>query len=194
MSESISQSSTQDNMAVETRRPRWGRILAWGGLAVFLVVIGLALYTSQRGRVAVGQKAPTFGLTTFDGQPYNLPELRGKVILVNFWASWCIPCANEADYLQQAWQHYQDRGDVVFLGVDYTDTEKAARAYMDRFNITYANGPDLGTRISQMYRMTGVPETFIIDQNGNISYFQYGEFQSLEDIQAKIDPLLSKTH
>ena len=147
-------------------RPRWGYFIVWGGLIVFLAIVGFALVKSQRGRVAVGERAPDFSLTSFDGQAYKVSELKGKVLLVNFWASWCVPCANEAAYLQAAWKSYPPRGDVLFLGVDYTDTEKAARAYIQKFGITYPNGPDLGTRISGMYRMTGVPETFIIDQNG----------------------------
>jgi cytochrome c biogenesis protein CcmG/thiol:disulfide interchange protein DsbE len=167
-----------------------GKILVWGLLLVFLVVIGLALRNSQRGRVAVGEPAPEFSLTTFDGQTYEVSELKGKVILINFWASWCVPCENEAAFLEAAWKYYQPRGDVLFLGVDYTDTEKAAQAYLDRFGITYPNGPDLGTRISDMYRMTGVPETFILDQDGRLADFKYGEFSSAEEIIAKIDRLL----
>jgi len=192
MSEQISKISIQGESALPEKgsRRRRGYYLVWGGLIVFLAIIGLALYNSQRGRVAVGEKAPQFNLASFDGKSYNIPDLKGKVILINFWASWCVPCANEAGYLQTAWKSYEQRDDVLFLGVDYTDTEKSARAYLQRFGITYPNGPDLGTRISDMYRMTGVPETFIIDQNGRLADFKYGEFTSAEEIQQKIDRLL----
>ncbi len=192
MSELISETSLpeESTLPAKRNRPRWGYFVVWGGLIVFLAILGLALYNSQRGRVAVGERAPVFTLTSFAGQTYSVSELKDKVVLVNFWASWCVPCANEAAYLQAAWKYYQPRGDVLFLGVDYTDTEKAARAYIQRFGITYPNGPDLGTRVSDMYRMTGVPETFIIDQNGRLADFKYGEFTSLEEIKLKIDPLL----
>ncbi len=192
MSELISETSLpeESTLPAKRNRPRWGYFVVWGGLIVFLAILGLALYNSQRGRVAIGERAPVFTLTSFAGQTYSVSELKDKVVLVNFWASWCVPCANEAAYLQAAWKYYQPRGDVLFLGVDYTDTEKAARAYIQRFGITYPNGPDLGTRVSDMYRMTGVPETFIIDQNGRLADFKYGEFTSLEEIKLKIDPLL----
>ncbi len=192
MSELISETSLpeESTLPAKRNRPRWGYFVVWGGLIVFLAILGLALYNSQRGRVAIGERAPVFTLTSFAGQTYSVSELKDKVVLVNFWASWCVPCANEAAYLQAAWKYYQPRGDVLFLGVDYTDTEKAARAYIQKFGISYPNGPDLGTRISDMYRMTGVPETFIIDRNGNLADFKYGEFTSVDDIKLKIDPLL----
>ncbi len=80
---------------------------------------------------------------------------------------------------------------MVFLGVDYVDTEPEARAYLEKFDITYPNGPDLGTRISQAYRIIGVPETFIIDKNGEIASFQKGPFRDLAQIKSLIEPLLT---
>ena len=190
MPEIVTETPVQEGASQEVKRPRWGIFIVWGGVILLLAIVGLTLYNNQRGRVALGDTAPDFTLISFEGQSYQISELKGKVVLVNFWASWCIPCENEAAFLEKAWKYYQPRGDVLFLGVDYTDTEKAARAYLDRFGITYPNGPDLETRISDMYRMTGVPETFIIDQNGLLADFQYGEFTSAEDIIAKIDRLL----
>ena len=81
---------------------------------------------------------------------------------------------------------------MVFLGVDWTDTEPKAKAYLDKFNITYPNGPDLGTRISQAYRTTGVPETYIVDKDGNLAYVKLSPFESVGEIQAAIAPLLEK--
>lgn len=92
---------------------------------------------------------------------------RGKVVMVDFWASWCIPCRQEARALEGLWQEYRDRG-VVFVGVAYADTDAEARAFLDEFGITYPNGPDLGTRISQTYRIQGVPEKFFVDKHGQI--------------------------
>jgi cytochrome c biogenesis protein CcmG/thiol:disulfide interchange protein DsbE len=148
------------------------------------------LLRSQQGPVRVGSPAPDFTLTTFDGRPITLSDLRGKVVLVNFWASWCKPCEQEAADLESAWRFYAPRGDVVFLGVDWTDTEKNALAYLERFDITYPNGPDLGTRISQAYRTTGVPETYIIDKDGVLAFYKLSPFLSLDEIKRAIDPLL----
>jgi cytochrome c biogenesis protein CcmG/thiol:disulfide interchange protein DsbE len=140
--------------------------------------------------VVIGQSVPNFTLTTFDNQTVNLADQAGKVVLLNFWASWCIPCEDEAAELEAAWRFYQPRGDVVFLGVDYVDTEPEARAYLSKFNISYTNGPDLRTRISQAFRIKGVPETYVIDRQGKLSSAQIGPFSSLEQIKAIIDPLL----
>ncbi|MBN2547807.1 MAG: TlpA family protein disulfide reductase [Anaerolineales bacterium] len=180
------------NGSLVSERPHWGRILAWVGLAALLVLLFLGLLRTQQGPVAVGSKAPDFTLTSFDGQQYRLADLRGKVVLVNFWASWCKPCEQEAADLEAAWRYYQPRGDVIFLGVDWTDTEKNAMGYLARFDITFPNGPDLGTRISQAYRTTGVPETYIIDRNGILAYVKLSPFLSLNEILQAIDSLLSE--
>lgn len=173
-----------------TSRPRWGRILAWGGLFALLAIVAFGLLRSQKGPVNINESAPVFTLTSFDGQSINTADLLGKVVVVNFWASWCKPCEQEAAELEQAWQYYQPGGEVVFLGVDYVDTEPEARAYLARFNITYPNGPDLRTAISQAYRIRGVPETYIIGQDGKLANRKIGPFTSLAEIQGMIDPLL----
>ena len=165
------------------------RIVLWVGLGVFLVIMGLALIRAQKGQVAVGQPAPDFTLTSFDGQDYHLEKLRGSVVVVNFWASWCESCKPEARDLEEAWRTFQDQG-VVFLGIDYVDTEPDALTYLEQFDITYPNGPDKRTKISQAYRIKGVPETYIIDQEGIISHVQIGPFRSYEHIITTIAPLL----
>jgi cytochrome c biogenesis protein CcmG/thiol:disulfide interchange protein DsbE len=129
-------------------------------------------------------------LISFSGERYRLQDYQGSVVLVNFWASWCESCKPEARDLERAYQYYLERGDVLFLGVDYVDTEPEALAYIEEFQITYPNGPDLRTEISQAYRIRGVPETFIIDQQGNISHVRIGPFESLDEILSVIDPLL----
>jgi cytochrome c biogenesis protein CcmG/thiol:disulfide interchange protein DsbE len=167
-----------------------GQILIWGSLIILLGIVAIQLVKSQQGSIEIGKPAPDFVLTTFEGQDYDSEELRGKVLVVNFWASWCNPCELEAEDLQTAWTMYEPTGDVLFLGVDWTDTDSEAKAYMDKFGITYPSGPDYGTRISQAYRTTGVPETYIIDKDGILAYVKLGPFSSLQEIMAAIDPLL----
>jgi len=117
--------------------------------------------------------APPFTLQLFDGGTLSLTGLRGRVVVVNFWASWCVPCRQEAPLLEQTWRAYRDKG-VVLIGVDYIDTEPAARAFLKEFEITYPNGPDLGTKIAQAYRIRGVPETFFVGKDGRIAYVHIG--------------------
>ena len=166
------------------------KILLWGGLGLLLAVLGIGLFRSQQGQVGYGELAPDFELVSFAGESFRVSDYRGSVIVINFWASWCESCKPEARELEEAYQFYLERGDVLFLGVDYVDTEPEALAYLAEFGITYPNGPDLRTKISQAYRIRGVPETFVIDQQGIIRHVQIGPYLSLQDIKSNIDPLL----
>lgn len=165
-----------------------GSWLAYGLIAVLLVFLGVGLVKANNEPVESGM-APDFTLTTFDGQTITLSDLRGQVVVINFWASWCLPCREEAAYLEQTWRKYQDRN-VVFIGVDYVDTEREALAYIDEFDITYLNGPDLGTRISDSYRIQGVPETFFVARNGELRGNNIGPLSS-PTLDQKIEELLA---
>jgi cytochrome c biogenesis protein CcmG, thiol:disulfide interchange protein DsbE len=176
--------------------PLWAQILVWIFLVGLLVLMGLGVTRAQQGTVQPRHEIPDFSLTLFSDYEYNgqsevrMSELRGKVVFINFWASWCKPCEQEAAVLEEAWKYYQSNGKVVFLGVDYVDTEPEARIFLKKFGNTYPNGPDLGGRISQTFRIQGVPETFIVDTNGILSYVKIGPFLSVNEIRAIIDPLL----
>jgi len=153
--------------------------------------VGVGLLRTQRGSAQVGDKAPDFTLVTYDGDEIALSELGGKVVVLNFWASWCKPCEQEAADMETAWRYYQPSGEVIFLGVAYTDTPTESQKYLAKFSITYPNGDDLGTRISQAYRIRGVPETYIIGRDGVITATQIGPFRSLTDIQRVIEQALA---
>ncbi len=163
-----------------------GPLLSLAGVLLLLGILGLGLIRAQQGPVGVGSQAPPFTLTTFEGAEISSAELEGRVVLINFWASWCKPCEREAAELEQAWQNYRDRG-VVFLGVNYVDTDPAARAYMEKFDISYPNGPDVRTRISQAFRIRGVPETYVIGPNGVIVSVKKGPYASLGEIESAIE-------
>ena len=185
---------TQENLP-ETNHSspprRWGVIFAWALVLGLLGTLGLGLARAQQGSISIGSVVPDFTLTTFEGEQIRISDLRGQVVLLNFWASWCKTCELEARELEQVFQMYKDRG-VVFLGVDYVDTEPEALAYLERYGITYPNGPDLGTRISQVFRIRGVPETYIVDPDGRVADVMIGPYPSVEeiiyDIQSVLEP------
>ena len=178
--------------------PMWAQVVIWVGLLVLLAVVGLGLRRAQQGTVQPGEKISNFKLALFSDYEYNgqsevhLDDFAGKVVVLNFWASWCKPCEQEAAELEEAWKYYEPTGDVVFLGVDYVDTEPEARVYLKKYGITFPNGPDLGTKISQMFRIKGVPETYFIDRTGTLRYIQVGPFSSVGQIQQQIDLLLAE--
>ena len=151
-----------------------GLILLLGWVAVVAVNM-MSLESTQLG----GREAPQFVLPLFDQFEENeilLSDLRGQVVVVNFWASWCVECYKEAALLEQAWQDYKDQG-VMFVGVDHLDTEKEALAYMEKYGITYPSGPDIGGHIADDYGITGVPETIFIDKDGNVAHIQIGPIE-----------------
>jgi cytochrome c biogenesis protein CcmG/thiol:disulfide interchange protein DsbE len=171
--------------------PTWVIVLAFVLLLAFLALIWWGLNHAQQGSVQINDSVPAFALTGFDGKQYATSDLAGKVIVVNFWASWCEPCKQEAVDMQSAWQYYQPGGKVVFMGVDWVDTEPEAKSYMSQFGITYLNGPDLRTAISQIFRIKGVPETYILDKTGHLKAVKIGPFSSLSEIRGMIDPLVN---
>ncbi|NJN95263.1 MAG: TlpA family protein disulfide reductase [Anaerolineales bacterium] len=154
------------------------------GTILLLGLIGVMAVNLQRVESGdlQGRLAPDFALTLFEQfeqDQITLADLRGQVVVVNFWASWCVECYKEAELLEQAWQDYKDRG-VVFVGVDYLDTDKEGLAYMEKYGITYPSGPDLGNKISEDYAITGVPETFFINQQGQIIHVQIGPIEQAQ--------------
>jgi len=164
--------------------------------------MALGLRKAQNPMAQIGKPAPEMSFQFFDGYAYennaqlSLADLRGKVVILNVWASWCKPCEQEAPELQKFWEMYKDRG-VVLLGVDYVDTPTGAFTYLKKFKITFPNAPDLQSAISsKLNRKMGVPETYFIDREGVLRYVQVGPFNSIEDIQTilaeNIDPALGQ--
>lgn len=167
------------------------QVMAFGLILALLGLLAWGLIETRAGPVQSGI-APDFTLTSFSGENLTLSDLHGQVVVINFWASWCPPCREEAAYLEQTWRKYKDQG-VVFIGVDYLDTETEALAYIEEFDITYFNGPDLRTSISQAYKIQGVPETFYVAKNGELRSLKIGPLVSPE-LDQKIEELIAESY
>lgn len=165
---------------------------AFAVLIGFLALIAWGLNRSMSGPIQKGDEVPDIQMVTFDGDVIHTKDYAGKVIVLNFWSSWCKPCEQEAAELEEAYQTFKDSGDVVFLGLAYVDTEPKSLEYLQKFGITYPNGPDLRTKVSQMFRIRGVPETYVIDPDGKLAYSQIGPFESTAQIVSIIQPLIRK--
>ncbi len=172
-----------------SRSPTYFQIIAVVIVLAFVALFAASLQLSAAGQLQSG-KAPDFTFTQFDGTQFRLSDLRGKVVVLNIWASWCEPCKDEALILENGWRTYKDQG-VVFLGADYVDTEPQAQAFIKQFSITYPNGPDLGSNIYRSFRARGVPETYFIDQQGNVTRLVVGPVNEAT-LKATLDELLAK--
>jgi cytochrome c biogenesis protein CcmG/thiol:disulfide interchange protein DsbE len=177
--------------------------LVIGGL-VTLLVIGLTANKVDRSidnAIAKGEPkpAPDFTLPVLakgstigkrDGESLSLSELRGRAVVLNFWASWCDPCKREAPILEAAWQRARDRGGVV-LGVDVQDLSENALAFIHRWGQTYPQVRDKGGGTYEAYGLTGVPETFFLDRAGRVRIHWVGEINA-EQIADGLDLILDE--
>lgn len=186
---SIATESTQST-APQSRRMKVIQFIAVG---VVLAMIGLFAIGIQMRNVKPAESgpAPQINIPTFRHGNFSLAEQRGKVVVINFWASWCVPCRNEAPMLERVYERYKDRG-VVFLGVDYVDTDSKAIEFIDEFKITYPNGPDIGTETSQKYHIKGIPETYYVGKDGQLYGNYIGPFPNEQTLTSKIEELLKK--
>jgi cytochrome c biogenesis protein CcmG, thiol:disulfide interchange protein DsbE len=142
-------------------------------LAAVAGLLGLLVWrlTHQTHPPKIGGPAPSFSLKLVDGNGrLALASLRGKPVVINFWASWCVPCKGEAKMLEEAFNQYKSQG-VVFLGVDYHDVTSDARTFLTHHGITYPTVQDGSGMVGDKYGLTGVPETYFVDKTGRLVGF-----------------------
>ena len=169
--------------------------LIWAALGVLvsgflgLMVFGLVFASDPHEIPSNLNNTPAsnFRIITFKGQPVELAALKGRPVILNFWASWCVSCRAEAYIVEAAHQKYSPQG-AVFIGIAINDTRDASLRFIQKYGKTYLLGPDdqIGT-ISLNYGVTAVPETFFIDKQGII------RFKSLGPVEpGKIDAFLDQ--
>ena len=140
---------------------------------VIIAIVWMLMSSYVPSSSTKGRLAPGFTVTLFEGKELRLKDLRGEVVLLNFWASWCPPCREEATSLETAWREHKDK-DVFFLGINIpNDKIQDANRFLKNFGITYPNGWDNG-KISQKYSVWGIPKTYIIGPKGRITYVHTG--------------------
>lgn len=151
--------------------------------AVLPVILLVVLLVALLGRgtatspTAIGSEAPDFSVIDLDGNPIHLAELRGRPVIVNFWASWCIPCIEEFPLLRDAAARHADDG-LVVVGIVYQDRTQAAQDFMARNGATWAAAADPDGRVAEAYGILAPPETFFIGRDGRVAARVLGQFSS----------------
>ena len=138
--------------------------------------------------IAAMEAAPDFNITLFEGGDFQLSAQKGKVIVINFFASWCISCGEETPVIEIVSHKYSPQT-VVFLAIAVDDTEKKAKAFMNKMGMTIPAGLDKTGKIKDDYGIYGMPTTFFIDKNGKVSYSHSGVVTE-ELLKHEIDKLL----
>jgi len=165
----------EDTIAPPAGRPWLPAALAAAAGAVVVGLLFLLWFGLQQKEIAGSKvvnvpftQAPDFSLDLFDGSTFKLSNTlaSGKPVVLNFWASWCGPCADEASVLQDAARRNADR--IVFIGVNVQDVDSDAQAFIRKYGVSYANGSKDSGPISIQYGMRGVPETYFIAADGRL--------------------------
>jgi peroxiredoxin len=199
--------SPETMVAASARRSltRRERAFAFGGAALALVLVAAIWVLTGRdalpGGASMGEMdrpAPSFAVPALEGGTIDLADYSGKVVLLNFWATWCEPCVRELPALQQAYLRYGDQG-LAVIGVNLTDDEMAQggdndkiRAFLSQYGVTYPIALDVEGEITNNYRVFPLPTSFFIDPQGRIRYVHIGEL-TLEDVTARFAELSRDT-
>jgi cytochrome c biogenesis protein CcmG, thiol:disulfide interchange protein DsbE len=155
--------------------------LILAAIVPLLVAALLGAFLLTRGPAGtpttIGSSAPDFVLADLDGNPLRLADLRGRPVVVNFWASWCGPCVEEFPLLRDAAARHADDG-LAVVGIVWRDRSEAARDFMRRNGATWAAAMDPGERVARDYGILGPPETYFIGRDGTIVARQIGQISS----------------
>lgn len=167
---------------------KWVQILIFSvALLIGGITIGQAILNKDV-QVKPGNTAPDFTLTGLDGQKYQLSDFSGKVVILNFWGTFCPPCVREMPALQQQYEYWKSR-DVEVFGVNLNEGHVTVQSFIKQYNITFPILMD-NDQVRKTYRVTSFPTTFYIDKNGKIRDKFVGEMKE-EDIQQRVNQMLN---
>jgi peroxiredoxin len=153
-------------------------------LTLAILIAGCAGNQNPR----IGKPAPEFQLPTLDGQPVSLSDLKGKPVLINFWASWCRPCCEEMPYLQQIYDEWQGKG-LVLLAINIGETPSQVAEFMQSQGLSLPVLLDTEGKVAEQYGIRGIPTSFFIDKDGIIKEMRVGAFQSKAEIEGSLSKL-----
>jgi cytochrome c biogenesis protein CcmG/thiol:disulfide interchange protein DsbE len=171
------------------RLPRWWLILA-AIVPLVLVVAWAGGSVTFTAAVRVGDRAPDFALADLDGRPVRLTDYAGQPVLLNFWASWCVPeCLEEFPLLDAALAAHADDG-LAMIGIVYRDRSEAARDFAAQLGAGWPQVMDPGEAVARAYGVYGPPESWLIDRDGRVFSRQIGPYRE-EELMAELDRLLA---
>ena len=144
-------------------------------LGVFLVIVqGRGSKAAPEIRPEVGYLAPDFSLPSLGGQTVRLSDLRGKAVLLNFWATWCAPCRLEMPTMDKAYQEYKSRGlEVLAVSLD-AGSNSVVKNFMQELKLDFPVLSDPDMEVLRLYRMVGIPASFLIDKQGIVRHREVG--------------------
>ncbi len=134
--------------------------------------------------------APDFTLQSLDGQEITLSDYRGKLVMLNFWATWCPPCNYEMPDLQSYYEAHKDENFII-LGVNYEGSAEEVQNFVDKYNVTFPILLDSDGTVAQLFGVQGLPTSFFVDKEGHVLGYQPGPVTK-EMLEQGITPLLRK--
>jgi len=156
------------------------RVTVVNGLSKLVVVMSCLFFAALSQAESMSGPAPNFTLKSIDGKNVKLSELRGEVVMVNFWASWCGPCRQEMPILDAMYEEYQDLGFTI-LGVNVEEDPNAAKKLLKSIPVTFPILLDGENSVSKDYDVVAMPSTFMVDRDGNLRYKHLGYLPGYEN-------------
>lgn len=164
--------STDRGSRPERRRGAPARRLR--ALVALVALTGCAA-GDRGGPPRIGEPAREYAAATLDGEQVTLESMRGRVVLLNLWATWCTPCRMETPYLQSVYEEHRDRGfEIVGISMDTGDSADDVEMFVDEYDVTYTILHDPRMRGMELYQVLGLPATFLIDREGVLRWMRYG--------------------